>query len=379
MAIGQAQAPGFRDGQFSSVARVAYRPHREPGKDTHPYLRKAESQVLNGQAVARGLLDLRKKGFAPDLVFAHIGWGEALYVKDIFPDAPLIGYCEFYYHARGVDVGFDPEYPSSMDDLFRVRTLNATQLLTLSSIDAGVSPTRWQKSLFPDAFQEKIRVIHEGLDTQRVKPDGKASLTLPDGTTLTKDTEVVTYTARGLEPYRGFHIFMRAAEEICRRRPNCHIVITGGDAVCYGQKLPRGQSHRERLLKEVEIDHRRVHFMGIVPYDIHLKALQISSCHVYLTVPFVLSWSMLEAMATESVVIGSATPPVEEVIKDGENGLLVDFFSPQGIAERVDEVLDHPRRMRQIGARARTDVAEQYDVKKSLTVYDDLWRSLFRA
>lgn len=186
--------------------------------------------------------------------------------------------------------------------------------------------------------------------------------------------EIITYTARGLEPYWGFHIFMKAAEEILKRRPHCHIVITGGDETRYGKKLPGNQSWRSKLLKEVKLDPVRIHFMGYVPYETHLKILQISSAHVYLTVPFVLSWSMLEAMASGCVVIGSGTPPVEEFIKEGRNGLLVDFFSPRQIANRIDEVLNHPDRMRYLGQEARRDIIEHYDVRKQLIQYQELWK-----
>jgi glycosyltransferase involved in cell wall biosynthesis len=374
--ICQPQAPGIREEQFSTVVKSVYRPHRPPAGNGHPYLARVEGAVLNGQAVARCLIDFKKKGFKPDLAFAHIGWGEVLYFRDIFPDVPLIGHCEFYYHGNGADVGFDPEFPATVDDRMRVRTWNMTQLVSLASIDAGVSPTRWQRSLYPPELQRKIRIIHEGINTEAAKPDVAQRLTLPDGTTLTKDMEVVTYTARGLEPYRGFHIFMKAAQEICRRRPKCHIVITGGDDVRYGKKLPDGLSYREKLLKEVVIDDKRVHFMGLVPYEVHLKTLQVSSAHVYLTIPFVLSWSMLEAMAAQCVVIGSATPPVEEVIEHGRNGLLCDFFSPLRIADGVDEVFRHPVRMHHLGEEARRDIVEHYDVKAKVAEYERLWQSI---
>lgn len=371
--ICQQQAPGIRDRSFAPILKAVYKPHREVAKTTHPYLANVEKNVLNGQAVARALMNLQKKGFKPDFAFAHIGWGEALYFKDIFPDVPLIGYCEFYYHGSGKDLGFDPSFPVTMDDRMKVRTWNMTQLVSLESCNILVSPTKWQRSLYPAGVQDKIRVVHEGIDTTLVKPDPAATLTLPDGKILTKDMEIVTYTARGLEPYRGFHIFMKTAEEILRRRPHCHIVITGGDETRYGNKLPGNQSWRSKLLKEVKLDPDRVRFMGYVPYEIHLRILQISSAHVYLTVPFVLSWSMLEAMASECVVIGSKTPPVEEFIEEGRNGLLADFFSPQQIADHVDEVLDHPERMRHLGQEARRDVIEHYDVRDKLAEYRQLW------
>jgi glycosyltransferase involved in cell wall biosynthesis len=374
--ICQQLAPGIKDKSFEKVLKAVYKPHREPAKTTHPYLANVEKNVLNGQGVARVLLNLQKKGFKPDLAFAHIGWGEALYFKDIFPDVPLIGYCEFYYHGQGADLGFDPAFPVTMDDRMRVRTWNMSQLLSLAATDICVSPTQWQKDLYPAGFQNKIQVIHEGIDTAIVKPDKAATLSLPDGAALTKDMEVITYTARGLEPYRGFHVFMKAAEEIIRRRPRCHIVITGGDETRYGKKLPGNQSWRAKLLKEAKFDPARVHFMGYVPYETHLKTLQISSAHVYLTVPFVLSWSMLEAMATGCVVIGSKTRPVEEFIENGRNGFLVDFFSPHKIADRVDEVLNHPDRMGHLGKAARQDIIKHYDVRNKLSEYQKLWQSL---
>ncbi|MBP6941759.1 MAG: glycosyltransferase family 4 protein [Syntrophorhabdaceae bacterium] len=376
--ICQPQAPGIRDKQFSSVLKSVYRPHRKPSESVHPYLFKVEDAVLNGQGAARCLIDLKKKGFRPDVAFAHIGWGEALYFKDVFPDVPLIGHCEFYYHGNGADVGFDPEFPTTVDDRMRVRTWNMTQLLSLVSIDAGVSPTLWQRDRYPSEFHKKIEIIHEGIDTESIKPDIDQRLTLPDGATLTKDMEVITYTARGLEPYRGFHIFMKGAEEICRRRPRCHIVITGGDEVRYGKRLPDGISYREKLLQEAAIDHGRIHFMGLVPYETHIKTLQVSSAHVYLTIPFVLSWSMMEAMAAQCVIIGSATPPVEEVIEDGRNGLLCDFFSPQQIADRVDEVFNAPGRMHRLGETARRDIIERYNVNDKLAEYRKLWQGFLQ-
>lgn len=378
-AVCQPHAPGLRDPQFASVEKNVYRPHRDPSQKTHPYLRNVEKNILAGQNAARIFLRLKKKGFTPDLAFAHIGWGEALYFKDVFPDVPLIGYCEFYYHGEGSDLGFDPEFPGTLDDRMRIRTWNATQLLSLASADICVSPTAWQKSLYPSEFHHKIQGIHDGINTRQVKPDPQQNVTLPNGTTLTKDNEIITYTARGLEPYRGFHIFMRAVEEICRRRPKCHIIITGGDEARYGKKLPAGQSYRKKLLKEVAIDQSRVHFLGLVPYDTHLKILQVSSAHVYLTVPFVLSWSMMEAMAAECVILGSATPPVREVIDHGRNGLLFDFFSPSQIADRVDEVLNHAARMRHLGQAARQDIIEHYEVREKLAKYQELWQPLVKT
>lgn len=370
-AICQEQAP-----RLDGVECVAYRPARLPTKGIHPYLVSTEAYVLNGQAVARVLLDMRHRGWIPDVVFAHDGWGEALYVKDIFPQVPLVGFFEFFYRSSGADVGFDPEYPLSLDDSLRLRTRNTIHMLSLEAVDTGIVPTAWQRSVFPPEYFPKLRLIHEGVDTAKAVPDPQAVLELGNGLTLSRRDEVVTYVARNLEPYRGFHIFMRAVAEICRRRPHAHIVIVGGDEVSYGSRLPDGQSYREKMLAEVEIDPSRVHFLGRISYLQYLKVLQVSSVHVYLTVPFVLSWSMLEAMSAGCVVVGSDTPPVREVIRHGENGLLVDYFSPQGIADGVDQVLEDASQMQALRDRARQTILQGYTREQGIQGYVDLLTEL---
>ena len=345
---------------IAGVRKLEYLPKREPSPRIHPYLVPLEAGVLHGQQVARVAMQLRSQGFVPDIVCAHMGWGEALYIKDIWPRTPLLGYFEFYYHAFGADAHFGPQQPRQIDTVCRIRTKNALQLLNLEAADWGISPTRWQAGLFPRPFRGKISVIHEGIDTKTVVPNPAAVLSLSDGFTLKAGHEVVTYVARNLEPYRGFPSFIRAAELILKRRPHCHILVVGGDSVSYGAPPSNGGTYREQMLKEVTLDQTRIHFLGRIPYSRFLQILQISAAHIYLTVPFVLSWSMLEAMAAECLVIGSNSPSVTEVIEDGRNGLLVDFFSPQSIADRVDEVLDQPDKMRSIRQQARRTVVEHY-------------------
>jgi glycosyltransferase involved in cell wall biosynthesis len=334
---------------------------------THHYVRPLEGAVRRGQAVVRACRELAQRGFVPDVICAHPGWGEALFLRDVFPKARLTLYCEFYYHAHGADVGFDPEYPATFDDALRVRLKNAASLMSLESMDAGVSPTRWQRGLFPRMLRNRIEVIHEGVDTDLVKPDPDAELQLPGSDVkLTARDEVVTYIARNLEPYRGFHIFMRAIPEIQRLRPHARILIVGDDDVSYGKTLPEGQTYRRKMLEEVGagIDMSRCHFLGTLPYATLLKLYQISSVHVYLTYPFVLSWSMLEAMAAGCVVVASNTAPVTEVIEDHRNGFLVDFFSTGAIAERVAEVLERRAELGGIRHQARRTVVARYDLNR---------------
>lgn len=343
---------------------IGYQSKSRGGRETHHYIRDFEGAVRRGQEVARVALDLRKKGFRPDLVVSHPAWGESFFLPDIFPDARHISYFEYFYRSSGGDIGFDPEFPSSFDDRLRVRIKNTTQLLSLESADAGISPTLWQQSRYPEEFRPKIRVIHEGVDTSVVAPDENASIDI-DGAHFKRGDRVITYVARNLEPYRGVHVFIRSLPLIQELCPDARIVIVGGDDVSYGRKPPAGTTCRSRYCDEVNdaVDWKRVHFVGRLPYGLYLKVLQISSAHVYLTYPFVLSWSMLEAMAAGCVVIGSATPPVEEVISHGENGLLVDFFNRQQLARTVSEVVNNPTAYEEIGRSARKTVLERYDLK----------------
>jgi glycosyltransferase involved in cell wall biosynthesis len=370
LSISQPHAKGLQ-----GVTNITYQPARAITPSIHHYIAGLESAVLNGQATVKVMEALKQKGFVPDVVIGHAGWGETLYVKDVFPNTKLINYFEFFYHANGADTNFDPEYPNTIDDVLRIRTKNSINLLSLQASDAGISPTQWQKSLYPSEFQPKISVIHEGINCEVAKPNPSAEFVLPSGQKLTAKDKVVTYVARNLEPYRGFHQFMRALPEICQRHPDCHVLVVGGDDISYGRKPDGALNYREKMLQELAIDDSRVHFLGKLPYAEYMKVLQISSAHVYLTVPFVLSWSMLEAMAVGCVVIGSNTAPVSEVI-NAKNGILVDFFSPSEIAEKVDDVLSQQKKYAAMKKNARDYVIKQYDVQKSIEHYQHLINAL---
>lgn len=354
------------NGTLPGVKNIVYKPHRPITPTIHHYLRETEAAVLNAQEVARIALTLKESGFIPDVMLGHNGWGEIWYLKDVFPTSPLIGYFEFYYRYHGADVGFDTSESLIFDTAPRIRTKNIGNLLALDSVDLGQTPTQWQKSLYPAQYQALLHVGHEGIDTRVVTPDPSARLSFPDRKLeLTLEDEVVTYVARNLEPYRGFTQFMRALPVILAQRPHAQVVIVGGDETSYGHALPSGQTHKQQMLAELEgqIDRARIHFLGKVPYSTFLKVLQISRVHVYLTYPFVLSWSMLEAMAAGGLLVASRTEPVEEVIRDGENGLLVNFFSSAEIAERVIAALAGGRNsFAEIRQQARRTVIENYDL-----------------
>jgi glycosyltransferase involved in cell wall biosynthesis len=368
------------DNVMNGVTKASYKPAAPDKPNCHPYTRDFDEAVRNGSGVIDVCRSLMGQGIRPDVIVGHNGWGELIFVKDVYPNVPVLGYFEFYYHASNVDVGFDPEYPGDPELAFRLRTKNAINLLSMEAADWGNSPTRWQRSVQPPEFRRRISVMHEGVDTGAVQPDPTATLNLErDNVTLTAADEVITYVARNLEPYRGFHIFMRAAREILRRRPRARILIVGGDHVSYGAPAPPGLTYRALALKEAgaAFDLSRVHFLGQIPYEHYVRLLQVSSAHVYLTYPFVLSWSFIEAMAAGCAIIGSATPPVLEVLKDRENGLAVDFFSPGAIADAVDEILDHPDRMQAMRDAARATAVRDFDLTsvalpRWLSVIDDL-------
>jgi len=291
-----------------------------PAPETHPMLRDQESKVLRGEACAAAAMKLKADGFTPDVIVAHPGWGEALFIKDVFPKARVVLYCEYYYAAEGQDVGFDPELPPlTFEQRCMLRMKNATNLLSMEIADVAISPTHWQKSTFPAWAQDKITVIHDGIDFSRLKHDPKATLTLAankhGGELKMKfGDEVLTYVARNLEPIRGFQMLMRCLPEVLRKRPNARAVIAGGDEKGYGPTLPPGTTWRDMLMKEVggKLDMSRVHFVGRVPYAAYLQMLNVSKVHAYWTAPFVLSWSFLEAASAGVPVVASDTPPVRE-------------------------------------------------------------------
>ena len=353
---------------------------RPPKEDIHPYLKSLEEGILYGQAVFRSINNLLKQGFKPDLVIGHAGWGETLFVKDVLPNTPVLNYWEFFYNSVGQDVNFDPEYPSNIDSILAMRIRNSVALLTAAGSDWGVTPTQWQFSTHPAGMQGKMSVIHEGVDTLAIRPNLEAVYRLPNGKELRPGMKIVTYVARNLEPYRGFHVFMRALPEIQKRHPDAEILIVGQDGVSYGGKLPEGDSYKKRMLAEVSFDSDRVHFTGHLATPEFRSVMQVSSAHIYLTYPFVLSWSMLEAMATGCVIIGSRTAPVQEVIVDRENGLLVDFFDGAALVDRIDEVLADPAAFTALREAARRTVVARYDLRsiclpRQIALVDSLLRA----
>jgi len=356
-----------KEGQIPGVYKLIYTPSREPKRETHHYIKPLESAVLHGQAVYRELNKLKKDGFYPEIVYGHSGWGPTMFIKDVFPRAKLLCYFEWFYNADGSDVGFDPSEPLTPDDKLRVRIKNAPILTDLYSCDAGLCPTFWQKNQFPIEYHNKLKVMHDGVDTDYFSPRKNEKLILPSiGMNLSEAKEIITYVSRGMEPYRGFPQFMETVSLLQQRRKDCHVVVVGEDRVAYGRRLPDGKSYKQLMLDKFDFDLSRLHFTGRLPYPQYLQVLRASSAHVYLTRPFVLSWSMLEAMSTGCLLVASDTPPVRELIEDGVNGILVDFFSPQDIMRKLEKALDNPDRVEKLKTNARRTILEKYGLSDLL-------------
>ncbi len=355
--------------EWQGVRLISYEATRGSTPKVHPWVSDFETKVIRAEAAFHAALQLRDSGFTPDLIIAHPGWGESLFLKDVWANAKLAVYCEFFYHAQGADLGFDTEfYKTTPADACRLRLKNINNFLHFNIVDAGISPTRWQASTFPKSLHSKITVIHDGIDTDMVVPNEQVSLSLNgvDGSViLSRNDEIITFISRRLEPYRGFHIFMRALPELLRRRPNARVLIVGDEGVGYGTQPPNGQSWKALLLNEVhkDIDLSRVNFLGQIPYNFLISLLQLSRVHVYLTYPFVLSWSLLEAMSAGCCIVASDTRPLHEAIRHDETGRLVNFFDTKALTEEICYLLDNPEKRAILGANARAFAQTTYDLK----------------
>jgi len=358
---------------LADVSNTPYVTTRGTTATIHPWLMSTETAVIRGEAVSSVVQKMVAEGWVPDVVLGHTGWGEMLFMRQVLPHARLIGFNELYYQTEGGNMDFDPEFPADPLANQRLSVRNMHLMSSLLACDVGITPTHWQASRFPPLLRQKLAVVHDGILTDQLQPDPTAWVSLNrNDLRLSEGDEVVTFINRNLEPMRGYHQFMRALPQILKQRPKAHVVIVGGDGVSYGSPAPTGTTYKQIYLNEVhsELDMSRVHFVSRVPYNVLLSLLRISAAHVYLTMPFVLSWSLLEAMSIGALVIGSDTAPVREVIEHDKNGLLVNYFDPKKIADTVCAVLENPKHYEHLRVAARQTVVQRYDFQtKTLPAY----------
>jgi len=365
---------------WQGVRVVPYTLPKREGQKLHPWLVDLDTKVTRGEACYHAARQLRDKGYVPDLILAHPGWGESLFLRDVWPEARMGLYCELYHLAGWPHLNFDPEFASKTleTEALRIRMKNLNNHLHFDQGHAGISPTRFQADTFPQPFRDRITVSHDGIDTLTACPQPDVRLELEGAGTLSRDDEVITFVNRNLEPYRGYHIFMRALPHLLRERPRARVLIVGGDEVSYGARPPKGQTWKQIFIDEVrgripDTDWARVHFLGRIPYDRFLRLLQLSRVHVYLTYPFVLSWSLMEAMSCGAAIVAGDTEPVREVITEDETGRLVDFFDGAALVGEVCALLDDAAARRRLGVAARELIRARYDLQTTCLPRQVAW------
>ena len=358
-----------KDKVSNTIHCFRYGIQRGNAKSIHPWALDSETKMIRGEACARAAHQLQQQGYQPDLICAHPGWGESLFLKQIWPKTPILHYQEFFYNTYNSDLDFDPELQSKQEWELKAKTpaKNASLLLSLEDSNWNVCPTYFQKSSFPEHWQQSISVIHDGINTDLAKPKTFNSVVqICENLSIQQGEPVITFVNRTLEPYRGCHSFIRSIPAIQRLCPKAKIVIVGETkGVSYGQACQKGE-WKDRFLKDIEGQHdsSRIYFTGSLSYQKYLQLIQVSQAHVYLTYPFVLSWSLLEAMSTGCAVIGSNTAPVRELIKDGQNGLLVDFFDYEEIAQAVAKVIHDHELAETLGKNARATILKDYSLEQ---------------
>ncbi|WP_439136508.1 glycosyltransferase family 4 protein [Roseicyclus sp.] len=343
---------------------IEYATHHKPTETAYAPTKYWEECTGNGLGAAFAAQKLALDGFRPDIILGHVGWGELTFLKQVWADVPIIGFFEYYFLAQGGSVGFDPEFPASEHAPFLMHARNAVNFANIQTVDLGQSPTAFQRDTYPTAFHDKIYVCHDGIRTDRLVPNPTARVQLSRlGRAVSREDEIFTYMARNMEPVRGFHKFMRALPRILAERPNARAVIIGGNEVSYGKASDAQGGYRAEMEREIgdRVDWSRVHFLGRVPYTAYQQIIQISRAHIYLTVPFVLSWSSMEAMSMGATMIASDTAPVREVMTHGKNAVLVDFHDHDALARQVIEVLARPDDFADLGPAARAHMVANYD------------------
>jgi glycosyltransferase involved in cell wall biosynthesis len=368
------EKPGSRS---AGIYRIQYRVGGAASDNSHYAAQTFENGIWHAAGVYDRLKPMAQR-LRPDLVVAHSGFGSSLFLEELFPGIPVIGYFEYFYHAASGDIGFRPDYPVGEHARLRSRARNAMILLDLEYAAAGYSPTHYQRDLMPSAYRDNIRVIHDGVPTEFWRPRARAPIEL-DGMVIDPERPVVTYVSRGFESMRGFDVFMEIAAGITDQNPDALVLAIGSDKVFYGGDMSRieEESFKAHVLGKRAFNLDRIRFPGRIPPDLLARVLARSDLHIYLTVPFVLSWSILDAMSCGCTVLASDTAPVREILRHGENGLLCDFFDVPGFTQIALEVLKKPREARrQYGRAARETIETAYGIEVTLPEMESFYRGV---
>jgi glycosyltransferase involved in cell wall biosynthesis len=365
--------PGFAGG----IERVQYQTRGGATRNTHYCSRTFENVTWHTHAIYEAMR--ARPDIQPDLIVGHSGFGSTLFLRDLY-DCPIINYFEFFYRPGGSDMDFRPDFPSNEINRLRARARNGWLLLDLENCDAGYSPTYWQRSNIPELFHDKVRVVFDGIDTTLWRPVENVPRTI-GGYTFPEDTKIVTYVSRGMESMRGFDIFMKAAKKLCDRRKDVVFLVVGEDRVCYGgdEKVTGMASFKDWVLSQDSYDLSRILFLGRLPPTELVNVFSLSDLHFYLTVPFVLSWSMMDALACGATLLGSNTPPVREMVEHGHNGLLVDFFDIEGMADTAEEVLDAPGDFQHLGRNGVEIIQEKYSLDVCLPQMEEMYQEVLQG
>jgi glycosyltransferase involved in cell wall biosynthesis len=360
-------------GMVDGIERIQYHLRGGATEQTHYSSRTFENAIWHSHAIYDALA--QRPELKPDLVVAHSGFHSTVLLRELY-DCPIINYFEYYYLTRGADMDFRPDFPCPVINRLRARIRNAHLLLDLEECDAAYSPTRWQKSLFPATYQQKIRTIFDGIDTSFWRPLGTVARQI--GTwNIPEGTRVVTYVSRGLESIRGFDVFMKVAKRLCERRHDVIFFVVGDDRICYGgdAEFTGSKSFKQWVLARDDYDLSRIVFTGLLPTLQLVQLFALSDLHIYLTTPFVLSWSLMNALACGVTVLCSNTPPVREMVQHGKNGLLVDFFDVEGLVEQAEKVLNKPEEFRGLGQAGGEMINNHYSLDvclpRMLHLYED--------
>ena len=382
VAVQLARVPGNRctfvssrsPGPVPGIEHIQYKTAGGAQQSTHFCSRTFENQTWSSHALYEAMR--QRPDIRPDLIVAHSGFVSSLFLRELYPQTPQIGYFEYFYRTHDSDVDFRHDLQLLSDnELLRCRARNAQLLLDLHNCDAGYTPTQFQRAQLPQEYQPKVRQIFDGIDIGFWKQSALGSRTY-QGITIPADSRMVTYVSRGFESLRGFDIFLQAADRICRARPDVHVVVVGEDRVCYGgdSKFIGQQTFKEWTINKYRPDLSRIHFVGRLPPDQLVNLFSISDVHLYLTGPFVLSWSLMNALSCSCVVLASDTAPVREVIQQGQTGLLADFFDVEAFTETALRVLKSPDEFRHLGIAGRQLIESRYSLPDCLQQLQQLFR-----